>query len=693
MESKFKMNDIHRVPTTLVLLGTILIVSFGCSKKVEEVITDNTEEVENYYLTLPSIPTTEREALERGEITQEEIDSKSAKGEYPKFFTFSTIDDLPDDLRWENGMDLPDIGSPNAKKGGTANGWLQDFPRTLRRVGPDANSSFRSYILDDVSMLIARRHPNLTEVGPTGHQYFPGLAKEWAVDKKHKTVYVRLNPEARWSDGHPVTTDDFFFMFFFFQSSYIRAPWYNNWYTRNYTNITRFDDHTFSISIPEAKPDMNSRILELEPVPRHFFYEMGDDFPERYQWRFVPTTGPYVVRSEDIKKGRSITLTRIEDWWAEDNKFWRNRYNYDKIHLTVIRDIPKAFETFKRGDLDGFGLTLSEYWYDKLPDDDSAVQKGYIHKIVFYNEVPRPTYGLWMNSSNPFLENREIRVGINYATHWKLVIDKNFRGDAVRMRTTSDGFGEFTHPTLLARPFSVDKALEHFAKAGFIRRDPDGILVNEDGNRLSFALSTGYRSAENDLTVLKEEAAKAGLEFRVEILDSTTGWKKVQEKKHDIFFSAFNVGPEMYPRFWETYHSVNAYDRPFNMDGTINQDRKAKTQTNNLQVIANREIDWRIEAYRASEDAGEMKKLAFEMEELLHEDASFVPGYVRPFYRIGYWRWIRYPEDFNVKLSRSSGEYFLTWIEPGVKKTTLEAKKTGRTFPPVIKTYDQYKKK
>ncbi len=492
-------------------------------------------------------------------------------------------------------------------------------------------------------------------------------------------MYVRLDPDARWSDGESVTSDDYLFMFFFFQSTYIRAPWYNNWYTEMYTNITKYDDLTFSISVPEAKPDMNSRVLDLVPVPRHFFKELGEDYVERYQWRFQPTTGAYVINEKDIKKGRSIVLTRQQDWWAKDKKFLRNRYNYDRIHLTVIRDIPKMFESFKRGDLDATGLiNLPEYNYEKLPDSDADIQKGYIHKATFYNEIPRPSYGLWINQAKPLLDNRNVRVGIHFATNWQRVIDEYFRGD-------------YTHPGIKSRPFSVDKALEEFAKAGFKDRGPDGILVDENGQRLSFTLSTGYRTFQDMLTIIKEEAAKAGLEFRLEVLDGTAGWKKAQEKKHDITFSALNVSPEMYPRYWETYHADNAYDVPWLEDGvTPNPNRKIKTQTNNLQSIAIPELDQMINAYRRSDDAEEMKKMAFKMEEILFEDASFCPGFVQPFYRSAYWRWIRYPDDFNVKLSRSSGEYFLAWIDQDLKKETKEAQKSGATFEPVIEVYDQY---
>ena len=153
---------------------------------------------------------------------------------------------------------------------------------------------------------------------------------------------------------------------------------------------------------------------------------------------------------------------------------------------------------------------------------------------MFYNQIPRPTYGLWMNESRPLLDNQDVRVGIQYATNWDLVIREYFRGDYQRMRTTSDGYGEFTEPTLQPRGYSIDQALDAFARAGFTKRGTDGILVNDAGQRLSFTVTTGYDELRDVLTILREQAAKAGLEFRIEVLDGTAAWKKVQEKQHDI---------------------------------------------------------------------------------------------------------------------------------------------------------------
>ncbi|MEX0617374.1 MAG: extracellular solute-binding protein [Pseudohongiellaceae bacterium] len=615
------------------------------------------------------------------DITQEVQEYYAANSD---FFSFRTPADIPDDLVWENGDHMADIGSPEAEKGGTQYGFLPDYPRTLRTVGPDSNGSFRPWILDNVSMMLAHRHPN-------DFDYHPGLATEWAVDAENKTVYVRMNPAARWSDGEEVTTDDMLFLFFFNQSSYIVAPWYNNWYSTMYENITKYDDYTFSLTMAEARPDMLTMALEHTPAPEHFYKELGEDFVERYQWRFIPTTGAYVIDDENLDKGRSVTLTRNQDWWAKDSKFWRNRYNADRIHLAVIRDTPKVFESFRRGDLDTFGLNLSEYWYEKLPDNDPDVQAGYIHKSVFYNQRPRPTYGLWINTARPILDNRDVRIGINHATNWDLVIERFYRGDYVRMRTENDGYGKYSHPTLTARPFDVRKAQEHFAKAGFTQRGPDGILVNDQGQRLSFNLTTGYEALQDILTILKEEAIKTGLELRIEVLDSTAGFKKVQEKQHDIGFTAFGHFLEEFPRYWETMHSANAYDGAFLDDGRVNPAREVKVQTNNLESLAVYEIDQLIEQYDSSSSADEMLELSHQIQELHYEHASFVPGFVQPFYRSGHWRWVKWPEGFNLKHSDAAGSQFVHWIDEEAKQETLAAQRAGQTFEPQINVYDQFR--
>lgn len=588
----------------------------------------------------------------------------------PKFFLFKTPADLPKDLVWHDGHDVPTFADPDAKRGGTLHSYISDFPRTLRYVGPDANGSFRAYILDDNELTLLGYQPNTS-------QFYPSLAKEWAYDPDGRTMYFRLDPDARFSDGTPVTADDYLFAFYFYRSKYIVEPWYNNFYTAYFSRIVRYDKHTIAVTWKERKPHVAFWLAQLYPVDEHFYKDFGPDYVQRYQWKFEPTTGPYMVRPDDVHMGRSVDLTRVPNWWASDKRFFRHRYNFDRVHFEVIRDPNKAFEAFKRGDLDSFGLTLPQFWYEKLPDSDPLVKNGYIDKVTFYNEVPRPTFGLYINEAMPLLNNRDIRIGINYATDFDLVDKQYFRGDYVRMQTSADGFALVPFPGIHPRPFSVEKALEHFAKAGFTKRGPDGILVNDKGQRLSFTITSGYASLKDVLTILKQQAAKAGLDFKIEVLDATTSWKKIQEKQHQIAFTAFNVAVEPYPRYWENFHSVNAN----------------KPQTNNLTNTAIPAMDKLIDAYDTATSMEQIRTLATQLEKMIRADAAFVPGFEIPFYRVGYWRWIRWPKDFNVRFSQYPGQFGLEWIDPQAKKDTLAARSDGKTFPPVVKTYDQWKRK
>ncbi len=158
-----------------------------------------------------------------------------------------------------------------------------------------------------------------------------------------------------------------------------------------------------------------------------------------------------------------------------------------------------------------------------------------------------------------------------------------------------------------------------------------------------------------------------------------------------------NVSPEMYPRFWETYHSDNAYKEEggakFKEDGSLKEGLNLKSNTNNSTVTANKELDALIKQYRESEDLEEITRLAHEIIEKLHVHAAYIPGWAKPWYRLGHWRWVRYPEFFNVRLSRDPEEYNVHWIDENMKKETLDAKNNKTGFALQILKFEQYRKK
>ncbi len=571
---------------------------------------------------------------------------------------------LPDNLIWLTNTTDKEFSSPKAVKGGTLNSFLLSFPLTLRYVGPDANGGFRSAILGNKMSLVAS-HPNTSNL-------FASLATHWAYSDDNTTMYFKLNPKARWSDGKPVKAEDYAFTLEFMRKKEIVAPWYNTYYTEEIGEVIIYDEHTISVSSTKPRPrnELYSHV-SINPTPRHFYKDMTD-FPQKYNWAIAPNTGPYQI--SDIKKGKSITFSRKKDWWAKDLKFYKNRFNVDKVKYTVIRDINLAWEYFKKGKLDAFGLTLPLYWHDKAKGE--IFDNGYVDKLWFYSNPQKYAFGMWLNQDNPILKDRNVRLGIAYSMNIDKVNQQVLRGDYSRKQSYSSGHFEFTDRTIKARPYDLAKANEYFDLAGWNERGKDGIRV-KDGKRLSLAVTYGSDSDTERLVVLKEEFKKAGLEFVLRKRDSATSFKSALEKKHDIWWGALGGGD--FPQYWGTNHSVNAH----------------KPQTNNFTNTDDPEMDKLIEAYRSAMTTEERIRLSRKLENLIHEQCAWIPTLEVPYGRVGYWRWLKMPDvpgtliggpatapfDFGSSTNASDGGMF--WIDKEVKKETLKAKKKGIKFKPV----------
>ena len=649
---------------------------------------DNSEEISLFYQDYNS---KRKESLlsEKKTLLEELQSSSSAKANHsqkqkelkniqnslksPEFFTFSSLKDLPRNIKWGSNWDDSDIGSPKAKKGGTLNTFFpsHSFPPTIRSLGKEANNSFRGDHWDKIEMDLVNLHPETGNI-------LPGIARAWFVSEDKKTIFFQIDEKATWSDGKPVTTEDFFMTFYIALSPYLSEPWYRNYYSKQFSNITRYSDKIFSITLSKPRP-LAAYFAGIKPYARHFYREFGPDFEARYNWRVRPTTGAYVISEEDLVKGRSITLRRVKNWWAKDRKYTRNLYNADKIRYTLIRDGQKIFQLFKRGKIDVMSLNVPDYWYEKTEIPEFF--KGFIEKKTFYYQSPLVPYGIYINHSKPLFANKEIRIGMQYAINWKKIIDFDMRGDVRRLHVYADGFGKFTHSKIQTREFNPKKAREYFIKAGFTKSREDGILLRK-GNPLSFSVTyTKGSFSDRILQRIKEEAVLAGVEIRLDGLDGITSYKKVMEKQHDATLWGWNVSLP-YPRYHGSFHSQGAYKQ-----GT----KLPRQMTNNISIYANPEVDILCTIVRDGVSEEKIREAALRIEEILHEDAVWIPGYVRDYYRVAHWRWIQWPENFNVKSERYPLESYIYWIDEEKKRRTLNALKNGGSYTEVNRVYDQHK--
>lgn len=592
------------------------------------------------------------------------------------FLKFGKPADVPLDLVWENGMDQPEIGDPASKKGGVFRRYIPTFPPTIRPFGDNSNNSFRGDLYDYIDLPLVTLHQETMEM-------IPGLAREWAVSADGRTVYFRLDPEARYSDGKPVRARDFLVGVYLRVSDHIVNPYAKQYYRENIAQVAMYDDLTLSVSLPEAKLYAPAVAGQIQPSPPHFYQEYGPDYTERYQWRFPPTTGAYEVLPEDIVKGVSVTQTRVKDWWARDRKYYRYRFNPDKIVHTVVRDESKAFELFRAGVLDTFLITRPERWYEKC--EIEPVYKGYIERVTFYNRYPKVPLGLYLNVSKPLLDNRDVRIGIQHAMNWQKVIDVIFRGDYQRLNAFNEGYTHFSDPSIRARPYSVERAREAFRAAGFTEEGEDGILKKPDGTRLS--ISVTYPSQPifgRVFAILREEARRCGFDLRLDGLEFTVSYKKEMQKQHEMTFGSWNITPPI-PDFHQFLHSTNAYDEKGNI----------KTQTNNTFVWARPDTDILSEKVRSARTIGEMRDAAWKLQHIMHDEAIFVPGFSMDFVRVGSWRWVRWPDCENTRFSPPAvyepHESFVFWIDEDIQAETQAARRTGRAFPESTRTVDVYR--
>ncbi len=572
---------------------------------------------------------------------------------------------LPDAIEWLTNDTDPVFASPDAKKGGRFHAALLSFPITFRVVGPDSNTGFRGAILDNQLSLL-NTHPNTERI-------LPELATHWAFDPDKKTMYFKLDPDARWSDGVPVTAWDYVYTLEFMRSEHIIAPWYNDYYTREIEKVIVFDDYTIAVKSTKAVPDLHMKI-GISPTPRHFFGTLDSRFVQTYNWKITPNTGPYQI--SDFEKGKYVTFTRKQQWWAKDKKYFQNRFNADAVRFEVIRDFNLQWEHFKKGRLDTFGLTLPKYWHKK--SNHRHFKNGYIHKIWFFNDKERSAMGLWLNQDKAVFKDRRVRYAFAHAMNVQKVIDKVLRKDYFRLAQAVYGYGRYTDYTIKPRTYDIKKVAHYMTEAGWTRGS-DGIW---EKGELRFSVKVTYHFEEHmpRLVVLKEEARKAGVELILERLDPAASYKKVMEKKHDVGWLGWSTG--MRPVFWQFWHSVNAH----------------KPQTNNITNTDNPDIDIRVDQYRASLNEEERIGLSKQLQQLIHDQGAFVPTFMVPYVRQAYWRWMKLPDFNGTRRSESLFDPFnstyggLFWIDTDIKAATLEWMKKGIKLPAETIIDKQFKK-
>ncbi|MEO7245967.1 MAG: extracellular solute-binding protein [Rubrivivax sp.] len=581
---------------------------------------------------------------------------------------------LPPGIVWETNNDDPPIGSPQALRGGTLNFGVDAYPLTFRLVGPNANDAFAAWNrLFTMGFGLVQRHP-VTD------RFIPMMATHWAVQSDQRTLYLKLDRDAKFSDGHPVTARDYVYTWTLMRSPHIVDPFYNNYAQQYYQSVDRIDDYTLRIvgTRPSWRPLAD--YAGLWPTPAHAT-TLDAEWVKRTTNQFQIAPGPYVV-SETVR-GESVTFRRVPNWWGDGKRYFQGQYNFDRIHLRVIPR-ERFLDYLRRGELDLILENTARKWNEEY--DFPAVTNGWVHRARVMTDWPSGVTGLHMNLAAPFFRDRRVRQAMQHLFNFGRLNRNLMFGEYFRQLSFFEG-SEYADPTLKSYAFDPGRARELLAQAGwhrpaelrartvpgrlwnalrgllFTRSDTADVLVNDRGEKASFTLTYGSKGLERHLTVVQQEYRRAGVDMRLQLLEPGTAFERGLERKFEMTLTNRTSG--FYPSPRQYLHSDNL-----------------KTSNNNdIWGYGSPEVDALIQVYEDDLDFEARRSAMQRIDRIVHDEAFYIPFWSAPYLRVAYWDYLRFPEFYLPRRTEQLTDYLVYWIDPERKARLAEAMKAGTRYP------------
>ncbi|MFN3327206.1 MAG: ABC transporter substrate-binding protein, partial [Bryobacteraceae bacterium] len=159
-------------------------------------------------------------------------------------------------------------------------------------------------------------------------------------------VIFNLRPEARFSDGTPLTAEDVKFSYETFVSKGLTD--YRTVLAQQVESVEVLNPHrvkfTFKAGFP--KRDLPQEVGGLPILSKAYYTAKNMDLEESMITPHLGS-GPYMFDRMDI--GRSIVYRRNPDYWGKDLPINVGQNNFDTLRYEYFADGNAAFEGFKAG--------------------------------------------------------------------------------------------------------------------------------------------------------------------------------------------------------------------------------------------------------------------------------------------------------------------------------------------------------
>ncbi len=439
--------------------------------------------------------------------------------------------------------------NPDAPKGGQLRmGVLGTFdslnPFIIKGVTP---SGVREYVYE--SLMARSQDEPFTLYGL--------IAERIEVPNDRSWITFHLRPEARFSDGHPITPEDVL------HSHQLLKEHGWPYHRSHYSKVARAEQtgpHSVRFTFKEGGDREIPLILGLMPIlPKHYMT------PERFERTSLEPpvgSGPYIIASVDA--GRSLVFRRNPDYWGKDLPINRGRYNFDEIKLDFYRDSASLFEAFKAGVIDVRAEDDPGRWAEGY--SFQAVADGRVLKREFETGAPAGMTGLVFNTRRPVFADQRVRRALILMFDAEWINRSLFHG--LYERTTSyfdrSNLASTGHPAselerALLAPYmdeihadvlagrsrlpvgdgsgnnraALREAFQLLQAAGYELRG-NRLVHAETGAPLTFEFLASSRSQERIMLSYANMLERLGIKVNIRQVDSAQYWSRLKSFDFDM---------------------------------------------------------------------------------------------------------------------------------------------------------------
>ncbi|WP_370313652.1 extracellular solute-binding protein [Sagittula sp.] len=252
------------------------------------------------------------------------------------------------------------------------------------------------------------------------------LAESIEVGPNRDWVEFTLRPEAKFSDGSPVTVED---VMWSYETLGTKGHGRYRGFWAKVESMEQTGERSVRFTFNEENREL-ALLAGMRPILKKAQWD-GVDF-ENSGLDVIPiTSAPYQIT--DYEPGRFVELTRDPDYWGKDVPFKVGTDNLDTIRMEFFADATAHFEAFKAGEITSLRETNVETWNSQY--DFPAVQNGDVVKSEIGHERPTGIYGFVMNSRRDLFDDWHVRDAMMHVFNFEYINDVQTGG--VQPRITS----------------------------------------------------------------------------------------------------------------------------------------------------------------------------------------------------------------------------------------------------------------